>query len=503
MKTIKQLLAGLILMAFGLGTAQAAYTLNLMKGVTEISNDIYDLHMLILWICVFIGVVVFGTMFYSIYHHRKSKGHKAEQFHENTTVEIIWTIIPTLILIGMAIPATKAMLELDDVQNADMSIKVTGWQWKWEYEYLDNGIHFFSNLDEASNKARQVGSDIDPRTVPNYLLNVDNPLVIPTKKKIRFVFTAADVIHSWWVPELGWKKDTIPGFINEAWTSVDKPGVYRGQCTELCGKDHGFMPIVVVAMEQADYDAWVKKTQEEAAKGPDLSEQSHDELVSKGAAIYAKNCASCHMAGGEGVPGTFPAITGSAVVKGDIKDQTNLVLNGKGMMPAFGKMLNAAELAQVITYTRNALGNSVGDEIQPKAIQELLPAGSAPAAKEKPQEKVDASKKMSLDDLVARGESVYAQNCASCHMADGAGLPGTFPALKGSPAVTGDINAQVDLMLNGKGMMPAFGKTLNAVDFAAVVAYTRNKLGNSVGDSIQPSAIQSLQSAMPAEDDDE
>ncbi|MEF3076054.1 cytochrome c oxidase subunit II [Methylobacter sp. Wu1] len=503
MKTIKQLLAGLILMAFGLGTAQAAYTLNLMKGVTEISNDIYDLHMLILWICVFIGVVVFGTMFYSIYHHRKSKGHKAEQFHENTTVEIIWTIIPTLILIGMAIPATKAMLELDDVQNADMSIKVTGWQWKWEYEYLDNGIHFFSNLDEASNKARQVGSDIDPRTVPNYLLNVDNPLVIPTKKKIRFVFTAADVIHSWWVPELGWKKDTIPGFINEAWTSVDKPGIYRGQCTELCGKDHGFMPIVVVAMEQADYDAWVKKTQEEAAKGPDLSEQSHDELVSKGAAVYAKNCASCHMAGGEGVPGTFPAITGSAVVKGDIKDQTNLVLNGKGMMPAFGKMLNAAELAQVITYTRNALGNSVGDEIQPKAIQELLPAGSAPAAKEKPQEKVDASKKMSLDDLVARGESVYAQNCASCHMADGAGLPGTFPALKGSPAVTGDINAQVDLMMNGKGMMPAFGKTLNAVDFAAVATYIRNKLGNSVGDSIQPSAIQSLQSAMPAEDDDE
>jgi cytochrome c oxidase subunit 2 len=505
-KTIKQLLAGLILMTFGLGTAQAAYTLNLMKGVTEISNDIYDLHMLILWICVFIGIVVFGTMFYSIYHHRKSKGHKAEQFHENTTVEIIWTIIPTLILIGMAIPATKAMMELDDVQDADMSIKVTGWQWKWEYEYLDNGIHFFSNLDEASNKARQIDSGIDPRTVPNYLLNVDNPLVIPTKKKIRFVFTAADVIHSWWVPDLGWKKDTIPGFINESWTSVDKPGIYRGQCTELCGKDHGFMPIVVVAMEQADYDAWVKKTQEEAAKGPDLNDQSHDELVSKGAAIYAKNCASCHMAGGEGVPGTFPAITGSAIVKGDIKAQADLVLNGKGMMPAFGKMLNAAELAQVITYTRNALGNSVGDEIQPKAIQELLPAGTAPAAsaaKEKPQEKVDASKEMSLDDLVARGESVYAQNCASCHMADGAGLPGTFPAIKGSSVATGDINAQVDLMLNGKGMMPAFGKTLNAVDFAAVVTYTRNKLGNSVGDSIQPSAIQSLQSAMPAEDDDE
>lgn len=262
MRKTKQLFAALILMAFGLESAQAAYTLNLMKGVTEVSNDIYDLHMLILWICVFIGIGVFGTMFYSIYHHRKSRGHKAAQFHENTTVEIIWTIIPTLILVAMAIPATKAMMELDNVQESDMSIKVTGWQWKWEYEYLDNGIHFFSSLDEASNKARQVGADVDPRSVPHYLLNVDHPLVIPTKKKIRFVFTAADVIHSWWVPELGWKKDTIPGFINEAWTSVDKPGTYRGQCTELCGKDHGFMPIVVVAMDQPDYDAWVKKTQD-------------------------------------------------------------------------------------------------------------------------------------------------------------------------------------------------------------------------------------------------
>ncbi len=496
MRKTKQLFAALILMAFGLESAQAAYTLNLMKGVTEVSNDIYDLHMLILWICVFIGIGVFGTMFYSIYHHRKSRGHKAAQFHENTTVEIIWTIIPTLILVAMAIPATKAMMELDNVQESDMSIKVTGWQWKWEYEYLDNGIHFFSSLDEASNKARQVGADVDPRSVPHYLLNVDKPLVIPTKKKIRFVFTAADVIHSWWVPELGWKKDTIPGFINEAWTSVDKPGTYRGQCTELCGKDHGFMPIVVVAMDQPDYDAWVKRTQDEIAKGPDLADQSRDELVTKGAAVYAKNCASCHMAGGEGVAGAFPAITGSSVVKGDIKAQTSLLLNGKGMMPAFGKMLKSDELAQVITYTRNALGNSVGDEIQPKAIEELLPKTAAAADEEEaeaPKEKVDASVEMSKDDLIARGEGVYSKNCASCHMADGAGMPGAFPAITGSSVVTGNINAQVDFILKGKGMMPAFGKTLNAVDFAAVVTYTRNKLGNSVGDSIQPAKIQALQ----------
>jgi cytochrome c oxidase subunit 2 len=494
-KKAKQLFAGLILMALGQGAAQADYTLNLMKGVTTVSNDIYDLHMLILWICIFIGIGVFGTMFYSIYHHRKSKGHKAEQFHENTTVEIIWTIIPTLILIGMAIPATKAMMELDNVQESEMSIKVTGWQWKWEYDYLDNGIHFFSSLDEASNKARQMDSGIDPRTVPHYLLNVDKPLVIPVKKKIRFVFTGADVIHSWWVPDLGWKKDANPGFINESWTSVDKPGTYRGQCTELCGKDHGFMPIVVVAMEQADYDAWVKKTQDEAAKGPSMEDQSHNELVAQGASVYAKNCASCHMAGGEGVPGTFPAMKASPVVTGDINAQANLVLNGKGMMPAFGKMLNATELAQVITYTRNALGNSVGDEIQPKAIQGLLPQTSAPAAKTESKKKTEPSAKMSKDDLIAKGEAVYVNNCASCHMSDGVGMPGTFPAITGSSVVTGDINAQVKLMLNGKGMMPAFGQLLDAEDFAAVVTYTRNSLGNSVGDSIQPSAVQTLQSA--------
>jgi cytochrome c oxidase subunit 2 len=378
-KKKKQLFAGLILMALGLGTAQADYTLNLMKGVTKVSNDIYDLHMLILWICVFIGIGVFGTMFYSIYHHRKSKGHKAEQFHENTTIEIIWTIIPTLILIGMAIPATKAMIELDDVQESEMSIKVTGYQWKWEYEYLDNGIHFFSSLDEASNKARQMNSGIDPRSVPNYLLNVDKPLVIPTKKKIRFVFTAADVIHSWWVPDLGWKKDTIPGFINESWTSVDKAGTYRGQCTELCGKDHGFMPIVVIAMDEPDYNAWVEQQKAAALAEASSADKtwSTEELVAKGQSVYETNCASCHMVDGAGLAGTFPAITKSPVVTGDIDAQVNLMLNGKGMMPAFGKILSAVDFAAVVTYTRNGLGNSVGDSIQPSAIQALQSATPA------------------------------------------------------------------------------------------------------------------------------
>ncbi|MGR8951328.1 MAG: cytochrome c oxidase subunit II, partial [Gammaproteobacteria bacterium] len=429
--------------------------------------------------------------------------HQAAQFHENTTVEIVWTIIPTVILISMAIPATKTMLELDDVQDSDMSIKVTGWQWKWEYEYLDSGLKFFSNLDEESNKARQLDSGIDPRTVPNYLLNVDKPLVIPTKKKIRFLFTAADVIHSWWVPELGWKKDANPGFINEAWTQVDQPGTYRGQCTELCGKDHGFMPIVVVAMDQPDYDAWLKKSKDEAAKGPDLSDMSHDQLVSKGASVYEKNCATCHMPGGEGVPGAFPALKASAIVTGDINKQADMVLNGKGAMPAFGKMLKADELAEVITYTRNALGNAVGDEIQPKAVQALLPEGAATGSAsvedeeededEDTEAKADAGDLSSKEGLIARGKTVYESNCASCHQAGGQGLPPTFPALTGSDVVTGDIKEQVKLMQAGKGMMPAFGDSLSPADFAAVVTYTRNALGNTVNDMITPAEIEALQ----------
>lgn len=507
MNKTKQLFAGTILTAIGQESARADYTLNLTEGVTKISHDIHDLHMLILWICVFVGVGVFGTMFYSIFHHRKDKGHQAAQFHENTTVEIIWTVIPTVILISMAIPATKTLVELDDVQDSDMSIKVTGWQWKWEYEYLGSDLKFFSSLDEASNKARQLGSGIDPATVPNYLLNVDKPLVIPTKKKIRFLFTAADVIHSWWVPDLGWKKDANPGFINEAWTQVDKPGTYRGQCTELCGKDHGFMPIVVIAMDQPDYDAWFKKTKAEAAKGPDLSDLSHEDLVAKGAGVYEKNCSTCHLPNGEGVPGAFPALKASAVVTGDINKQTDLVLNGKGAMPAFGKMLKADELAEVITYTRNALGNSVGDEIQPKAVQALLPEGAAAAAdadEEEEDEQDAASAKTeeakaapvdptSTEGLIAKGKTVYEGHCVSCHQANGQGLPPTFPALSGSDVVTGDIKEQVKLMKAGKGMMPAFGETLSPEEFAAVVTYTRNALGNSVNDKITPAEIEALQ----------
>ncbi|WP_347989272.1 cytochrome c oxidase subunit II [Methylomonas sp. AM2-LC] len=372
MKKTKQLFVCLVLMVLSLNTAHADYTLNLMRGETTLSHEIYDLHMLILWICVFIGVAVFGTMFYSIIHHRKSKGHVAAQFHENTKVEIIWTIIPTLILIGMAIPATKALVDLDKTQESDMTIKVTGKQWYWDYEYLDSGVHFESHLDEVSEIGHRIKNN-DPRKSDSaekpYLLSVDKPLVVPVKKKIRFLFTSQDVIHSWWVPDLGWKKDANPGFVNEAWTSVDKAGTYRGQCTELCGRDHGFMPIVVIAMEQPDYDKWVKSTLDNQNKAPDLSDEERSVLMTNGASVYIKNCVACHQIDGKGISGWYPALRGSAKVTGSMDQLIGFVQAGTSKMPAFRKLPDN-QLAELLTYIRNApeLGNNVGDEIQPNKI---------------------------------------------------------------------------------------------------------------------------------------
>ncbi len=239
----------------------ADWAVNMPIGVTPISREVYSLHMIIFWICVVIGVGVFAVMFWSIYHHRKSRGVKAATFHESHIVEIIWTIIPFFILVGMSVPAAKTLIMMEDTSGSELTIKVTGYQWMWQYEYLDNGISFYSKLDEASNRARQLNAETSPYDVPNYLLNVDNPLVVPINKKIRILLTANDVIHAWWVPDLGGKKDAIPGFINELWVKVEEPGVYRGQCAELCGKDHGYMPIVVEAVSEADYEQWVSAQQ--------------------------------------------------------------------------------------------------------------------------------------------------------------------------------------------------------------------------------------------------
>ncbi|MDX1519592.1 MAG: cytochrome c oxidase subunit II, partial [Gammaproteobacteria bacterium] len=281
------------------GPAWAEYGLNLTRGVTPISQQVYDLHMLILWIVTIIGVLVFGVMFWSIFHHRKSKGAVAAQFHHSTKAEIIWTIIPILILVAMAIPATKTLIFMEKTGDAEMTVKVTGYQWKWKYDYMDEDLSFFSSLSQASNEARQLGSGIDPNEVDNgnYLLEVDNPIVLPINTKIRILTTANDVIHAWWVPALGWKRDAIPGFINDNWTYIEEPGTYRGQCAELCGKDHGFMPIVLKAVPKEEYVAWVeemKLAQAEAAAGADR-EWSMDELMSKGEQVYGANCASCHL----------------------------------------------------------------------------------------------------------------------------------------------------------------------------------------------------------------
>ncbi len=349
--------------------ALAEWGLNMTQGVTSISRQLYSLHMLVLWICVFIGIGVFGAIFYSIYHHRKSRGAKAAEFHESTVVEVVWTVIPFLILVGVAIPATKTLLYLEDTRDADVNIKVTGYQWKWKYDYLDEDISFFSNLAPTSRDAISK----DPSQVENYLLEVDNPIVVPVNKKIRFLITADDVIHAWWIPEFGVKQDALPGFINDAWAVIEEPGTYRGQCAELCGKDHGYMPIVVEAKSEADYRTWVAARKAAAAADAEAAGKTWtmEELMAKGETVYTTSCAACHQVNGEGLPGVFPAIKGSAIATEDLPAHVDIVLNGKAgtSMQAFGAQLSDTEIAAVLTYQRNAWGNDTGDVVQPTDIK--------------------------------------------------------------------------------------------------------------------------------------
>ncbi|WP_417801440.1 cytochrome c oxidase subunit II [Vibrio europaeus] len=351
---------------------ESAY--NMTQGVTNISEQVYDLHMLIFYICCAIAVVVFGAMFYSMYHHRKSKGAVAAHFHESTKVEVIWTVIPIIILVLMAIPATKTLVAMEDTSQSDLTIKITGSQWKWHYSYFGEDVEFFSLLATS-----QKAIDGIEEKGAHYLLEVDNPLVLPINRKVRFLMTADDVIHSWWVPAFAVKKDTIPGFINEAWTRIDKPGVYRGQCAELCGRAHGFMPIVVHAMEEEKYDEWLlakkaelEKAKQEAAASLTAS-LSMDELMSVGEKVYLDRCAVCHQANGAGIPGAFPAITGSKVATGDVSSHIDIVVNGRSgtAMQAFSNQLTDKEIAAVVTYQRNGLGNSVGDLVQASDVNQL------------------------------------------------------------------------------------------------------------------------------------
>ncbi|HAG79085.1 MULTISPECIES: cytochrome c oxidase subunit II [Stutzerimonas stutzeri subgroup] len=358
------------------GQAQAAWDVNMRSGATDVSRSVFDLHMTIFWICVVIGVLVFGVMIWSMVAHRRSKRQHSAHFHENTRVEVLWTVIPLLILVGMAIPATRTLIHIYDSSESDVDVQITGYQWKWHYKYLGEDVEFFSNLTtprEQINNQAPKGE--------NYLLEVDEPLVIPAGAKVRFLITAADVIHSWWVPDLAVKKDAIPGFINESWTRVEEPGIYRGQCTELCGKDHGFMPVVVEVKSAEDYAAWLGEKKAEAAKVAELTskEWTLEELSAHGEKVYQTACASCHQAGGEGIPPMFPALKGSAIATGDIEAHIDIVVNGKPgtAMAAFGKQLSEVDLAAVITYERNAWGNETGEMVTPKDVLDFKQAEEA------------------------------------------------------------------------------------------------------------------------------
>jgi len=366
----KFMLAAVSAIALALPLLAGAETnqVNMSVGATEIGAEIYGLHMLILIICVVIGLAVFAVMFYSIIYHRKSRGYKPATFHESTKVEIAWTVVPFLILIAMAVPATSTLLEVYNSDDAEIDILITGYQWKWKYEYLDeNGenIAFFSNLATPQNEIYNA-----QEKNPNYLLEVDEPIVIPVDTKVRFLVTGNDVIHSWWVPEIAVKKDAIPGFINEAWTKVTKEGIYRGQCTELCGAYHGFMPIVVHAVSRAEYDMWVaaKRADADAQAAMSAQELGLNELMAKGEAVYNGQCLACHGANGEG--GVGKPIAGSAIALGDIGQHLDVGIRGVAgtAMQAFGGQLSDVDMAAVLTYQRNAFGNNTGDIIQPADV---------------------------------------------------------------------------------------------------------------------------------------
>ena len=368
----RQVAAALALSTLTPGAAFAQRQFNLQPPVTPIATQIFDLHTYIFWICVVIFVGVFSVMFYSIFAHRKSKGHPAAQFHENTLVEIVWTAIPFLILMFMAFPATKTVLAMKDTSVPDMTVKITGYQWKWHYDYLDHGFSYVSNL--ATPQAQIHNQEAKGE---HYLLDVDQPMVVPVGKRVRVLVTAGDVIHSWWVPAFGVKQDAIPGFVRDSWFRADKPGIYRGQCAELCGKEHGFMPIVVEVKSAEDYAQWLDDQKKKSAAVADNPNKVWElkELIARGEKIYTARCVACHQATGKGVPGAFPALDGSPVVNGPKDAQIKIVLNGvvkdgkPTAMVAWKDTLSDTDIAAVITYTRNSWGNHTDQAVQPAEVK--------------------------------------------------------------------------------------------------------------------------------------
>lgn len=353
------------------GAAQASYDLNFQQPATKLAQDVYDMHIWMMWLCLAIFVIVFSVMFYSIFKHRKSLGGKPATFHENTKIEILWTVIPFIILVAMAWPVTVTLLNMRDSSNPDITIKVTGYQWKWGYDYLKGegeGIKFMSVLTTPQEQIHNQSPKGE-----HYLLEVDNHLVVPINKKVRILTTANDVLHSWFVPALAVKQDAVPGFIRDTWFRADREGVFRGQCAELCGKDHGYMPVVVEVVSQEKYAAWVgdQKKKMAASAGDQDKTWLLADLVTRGEGVYGQNCVACHQANGKGIPSVFPALDGSKIATGDKALHIKTVLNGKPgtAMAAFGKQLSDTDLAAVITYERNSWGNKTGEAIQPSEIK--------------------------------------------------------------------------------------------------------------------------------------
>ncbi|NOX49831.1 MAG: cytochrome c oxidase subunit II [Gammaproteobacteria bacterium] len=363
------MILGLIMAGYGF-----ADELNMPVGVTEISRQVYGLHMTIFWVCVVIGAIVFSVMFWSIISHRRSLGYKAATFHESTTLELAWTVIPTLLLVIMAIPATQVLIAMYDTGGEDMTVEVRGYQWKWQYKYLDDDYNqtfsFFSSLSTPKDQ-------IENRSIKgeHYLLEVDNHLRIPANRKVRFLITSEDVIHSWWVPDFAVKRDAVPGMLNELWTIVPETGFYRGQCTELCGKDHGFMPVVVEVMEEAAFDTWYAQEVVAAAVREEAMSKtfSNEELMAEGKQVYTTFCASCHLENGQGIPPVFPSLVGTAMMTGPRDEHLRLVFDGVpgSAMQAFGKQLDAVQLAAVVHYERHSWGNKAGDITQPRDVINL------------------------------------------------------------------------------------------------------------------------------------
>ncbi|MGF6511437.1 MULTISPECIES: cytochrome c oxidase subunit II [unclassified Paraburkholderia] len=468
MKTIKRALmsvlatSGLLFAGAALAVGDApggpaVNAINLQPPATRIAEELFSLHMFMLGLCTVIFIGVFGVMFYSIFAHRKSKGHNAANFHESTTVEIIWTIVPFVIVVLMALPATKAVVAMKDTSNADLTIKVTGYQWKWGYDYVKGpgeGIGFLSTLatPRAQTEGREPISTL-------YLQEVDNPLVVPVDKKIRIITTANDVVHSWYVPAFGVKQDAIPGFVRDTWFKANRTGTFRGFCTELCGKEHAFMPVVVEVLSADDYAKWVDEEKKKMAAGQDDPNKTYTmaELMERGGKVYASNCAVCHQPTGKGA-GAFPALDGSKIANGPIGQHVSLVLKGKNAMPSWAPTLDDVEIAAVITYERNSWGNHTGDILQPKQVADArngkLPEGG--------------------DHLANAGAAASGAVAASGAQAASGAEAASAPAASGNEAGAAASNsAEAALPASiyfetGKSTLPADAKA--AVDAAAAYA---------------------------------